>query len=156
MNWEAAGAIGEILGAIAVVVSLFYLASQIKTQNKESRLAAQHQVLTAFREASLIMSDPELAEIFLRGNTEIESLTDIEKFRMIAVLNPVIRVLEEAYDQFIHGRLDEEKWEGMVRQYSSYLSAPCFQLVWKVRRDHYQEEFRFFVDNIEKPGYIIK
>ena len=74
MNWEAIGAIGEIFGAGAVVISLFYLASQIRTQNKEARLAAQHQVLTAFREASLIMSDPELADIFLRGNKDIESV----------------------------------------------------------------------------------
>ena len=156
MNWEAAGAIGEILGAAAVVISLFYLAIQIRTQNKEARLAAQHQVLTAFREASLIMSDPELADIFLRGNKDIESLSDIEIFRMICVLNPVIRVFEEAYDQYIQGRLDKQKWDGMVRQYSSYLSAPSFQQVWKVRREHYQEDFRSFVDSIEKPGYMIR
>ena len=156
MNWDAAGAIGEILGAGAVVISLFYLASQIRTQNKESRLAAQHQILTAFREASLIMSNPELADIFLRGNKEIASLSDVEMFRMICVLNPVIRVFEEAFDQYIQGRLDKQKWDGMVRQYSSYLSAPCFQQVWKVRREHYQEDFRSFVDGIEKPGYKIR
>ena len=156
MNWDAAGAIGEILGAGAVVISLFYLASQIRTQNKEARLAAQHQILTAFREVSIIMSDPDLADIFLRGNKEIASLSDVEMFRMIAVLNPVIRVLEEAYDQYTQGRFDEEKWNGMVRQYSSYLSAPCFQQVWKVRRVHYQENFRSFVDGMEKPGYVIR
>ena len=156
MNWDAAGAIGEILGAGAVVISLFYLASQIRTQNREARLAAQHQILTAFREASIIMSDPELADIFLRGNKDITSLTDTETFRMIAVLNPVIRVLEEAYDQYIEGRFDKDKWNGMVRQYSSYLSAPCFQQVWKVRREHYQEGFRSFVDEMENPGYKIR
>ena len=28
MNWDAAGAIGEIVGALAVVMSLIYLAQQ--------------------------------------------------------------------------------------------------------------------------------
>ncbi len=35
MNWEAIGAIGELMGATAVVVTLLYLVKQIK-QNTES------------------------------------------------------------------------------------------------------------------------
>ena len=35
MNWEAVGAIGEVSGAGAVVVTLFYLARQIR-QNSDS------------------------------------------------------------------------------------------------------------------------
>ena len=34
MNWEAIGAIGEIAGAIAVVASLLYLATQIRMSNR--------------------------------------------------------------------------------------------------------------------------
>lgn len=33
MNWDAIGAVGEIVGALAVVISLVYLASQIRIQN---------------------------------------------------------------------------------------------------------------------------
>ena len=66
MNWDAVGAIGEILGAGAVVISLFYLASQIRTQNKEAQLAAAHEILAAFRESSNKMSETEIADIFVR------------------------------------------------------------------------------------------
>ena len=31
MNWEAMGAVGDLLGAIAVVVSLVYVASQVRS-----------------------------------------------------------------------------------------------------------------------------
>ena len=34
MNWDAIGAFGEIIGAIAVVISLLYLATQIRQSNK--------------------------------------------------------------------------------------------------------------------------
>ena len=37
MNWDAIGAVGEIVGALAVVVSLLYLAGQIRVSNKASR-----------------------------------------------------------------------------------------------------------------------
>ena len=40
MNWDAIGAVGEIIGAIAVVVTLFYLARQIKPRGiRVTRLA---------------------------------------------------------------------------------------------------------------------
>ena len=40
MNWDAIGAIAERLGAIGVVVSLLYLATQIRQNTKSVRAAA--------------------------------------------------------------------------------------------------------------------
>jgi uncharacterized protein with PQ loop repeat len=44
MNWEAVGAIGEIIGAIAVVVTLIYLAVQVH-QNTKSVQASTYQLV---------------------------------------------------------------------------------------------------------------
>ena len=41
MNWDAIGAVGEILGAAAVVVTLIYLAAQLR-QNTNSMQAAAY------------------------------------------------------------------------------------------------------------------
>jgi len=40
MNWDAVGAIGEIIGAIAVVVTLVYLATQVRHARREQQVAA--------------------------------------------------------------------------------------------------------------------
>jgi hypothetical protein len=37
INWEAVGAIGEIVGAVAVVLTLGYLAVQIRQNTNASR-----------------------------------------------------------------------------------------------------------------------
>ena len=50
MNWEAIGASGELIGAMAVVVSVLYLAYQVRAQVRESRLAAMHEVSDAFHQ----------------------------------------------------------------------------------------------------------
>ena len=42
MNWEALGAIGEIAGAIGVIATLVYLATQIR-QNTAAMRGATHQ-----------------------------------------------------------------------------------------------------------------
>ncbi len=38
MNWDAVGAIGEIVGAVAVVVTLVYLAKQVNDNSKQVKL----------------------------------------------------------------------------------------------------------------------
>ncbi len=62
MNWDAIGAIGEILGALAVFSSLVYLASQIRAQNRESRVASVHEVTEAYRNTISVLQQPEMAD----------------------------------------------------------------------------------------------
>ncbi len=40
MNWEAIGAAGEILGALAVVASIVYLSSQIRSNTRATKASA--------------------------------------------------------------------------------------------------------------------
>ena len=45
MNWEALGAIGEIVGAAGVIVSLLYLASQLESNSRQRRHVSAQAVL---------------------------------------------------------------------------------------------------------------
>ena len=47
MNWDAIGAIAELLGAIGVIASLIYLATQVR-QNREQ---VSHMLSNALRES---------------------------------------------------------------------------------------------------------
>ena len=156
MNWEAIGAVGEILGACGVIATLFYLAVQVRVQNREARLAAMHDISTAFRESYTAFNDEGIADIFVRGNKEFKSLSDTEKVRLVATINPLIKVFEEAFFQYNQGRLDDQLWYAMTKQYSFLLSAPSLEEVWKQRRAHYNEAFRDFVDGLEKAKYEIR
>jgi hypothetical protein len=39
VNWEAISAIGQLVGAIAVVISVLYLAVQVRSNARETRRA---------------------------------------------------------------------------------------------------------------------
>ncbi len=45
MNWEAAGAIGEVIGAVAVLATPLYLARQMKQNNALMREQASYNML---------------------------------------------------------------------------------------------------------------
>jgi len=48
VNWEAISAIGQIVGAIAVVVSLIYLAREVRSSAHAAQLASRHSLADIF------------------------------------------------------------------------------------------------------------
>jgi hypothetical protein len=150
MNWDAAGAIGEIVGAAAVVISLIYLAAQIRTQNAEARLAAVREISVGFRNALTTFTHGDLGELFARANEDYDSLTNGELIRLISALYPMFRVWEEAYIQFERGRLEPRIWEPITRQFGSYFGYPAFERVWHIRKQHMDKSFREYADSLER------
>ncbi len=65
MNWEAIGAIGEILGAIAVVATLAYLAVQVRQNSRATDVSTLSLALNAFNQIdTLIATNSNMARIF--------------------------------------------------------------------------------------------
>ncbi len=73
MNWDAIGAVGEILGAGAVFASLVYLASQIKSSSKIATGQSEREVWSKWIETVHgLLSTPESASINSRGFSDLD------------------------------------------------------------------------------------
>jgi hypothetical protein len=82
MNWGAIAAVGEVLGAIAVIGTLLYLASQTRHTRTAVESAANLGIVEAhsrFRQA--LMVNPDLADLLARANIDPE-VTDGERIRL--------------------------------------------------------------------------
>ncbi|MGR8946694.1 MAG: hypothetical protein ACU84Q_01515 [Gammaproteobacteria bacterium] len=156
MNWEALGTLAEVVAALAVIVSLIYLARQIGAQIKESQLTAAHEIAAGFRDMLVPFMDPDFAELLVRANNDFDGLSDSERFQIIVAQQRNIRLWEEAYYQYKGGRLNENIWHSMVRQYSSFLSLHSFAKVWELRREFYNADFVDFVEGLERLEYKTK
>ncbi len=67
MDWEAIGAIGEVLGAIGVIFSLVYLASQIRASTRQTNADAIYNLQKAQADVmESFHSQPESAKIFAK------------------------------------------------------------------------------------------
>ena len=85
VNWEAIGAIGEVVGAAGVIASLLYLAVQIRGDARAKRATTVHQQSEAFRSfLKMIATDDELGSIYLRGLRDFESLDESASVRKVA------------------------------------------------------------------------
>jgi hypothetical protein len=80
MDWEIIGATGEWAGAVAVVVTLFYLARQIRQSNILGSADAEREWFTAWHEILRgLGSDLETGDIFQRGLQDYGALERRER-----------------------------------------------------------------------------
>ncbi len=101
MNWDALGAIGEIIGAVAVLATLFYLAAQIKMQNRQ--LERSNENVTAqlsfdinnmvINNFDTLMRDKEFVKIYQKGMSN-QPLDEIETIQFSQFVNRWVALCE--------------------------------------------------------------
>jgi hypothetical protein len=142
VNWEAISAIGQIVGAFAVVISLIYVAREVRRNSRATQLAAMRSIHDAFNRWSQQLGQyPHLAEVYYRGIYDFESLQPTDFVRFSAFLHPAFRLLEEAYYLQAAGHLEKgvwQAWEAMARDFNAY---PGVQAWWRLRSYWFSEEF---------------
>jgi len=148
MNWDAIGAVSELVGAVAVVITLIYLAVQIRQNTRAIRLDTGHAITEEFRGMFALMAEhADLAELVHRAATDPSSITGAEKVRYYGLNGNFVRALENAYIQWCEGALDHRHWAGMRRMLSDYAQLPGFAGFWSDRKHWFSEDFQSFMDS---------
>ena len=147
MNWEALGAIGEIVGAVAVLVTLGYLALQIR-QNTQSVRSSTFQAAIRDMAENIdhLVRDPELNRIWHVGIHDLESLSTEDRHRFAAYMTSVLRRYENLVYQTHPGTLDPDAWEGVRANLKNTLSHPGTVVWWKRARHLFNRQLQDFVD----------
>ena len=100
MNWEAIATISEVIGAVGVIVTLVYLAIQIRQNTAAQSAATELEKSTSYSGLhSYIASSETLADIWEKGFDDAESLTPHEKRRFIWVIADYFLRAEGLYNQ---------------------------------------------------------
>jgi hypothetical protein len=98
MNWEAIGATGEVLGAAGVIITLAYLAVQIRQNSRQlersmqaTRVAADDAVARGFDQwRQLLIADEKISAIYVRGLEDLSALDPTERHRFNQLLTTFI------------------------------------------------------------------
>ena len=90
--------LGQINGALAVVISLFYVAHQIRQNTNAVRSATAQTVHEHFAKwYHLMASDAELSRIAANGLRDYASLSEQEKVRFVATFMSFISYSQNAF-----------------------------------------------------------
>ena len=149
MNWEAIGAIGEIVGAIAVVVTIGYLAVQIRQNTRSVRAATHHSAMRGASDTQNIFAQSEdLAQIYYRGMQDYERLTAEERIRFDGAVRSMFMYYEDTFFQFQHSTIDHHLWEARKSGMMTHLGRPGIASWWKRASRHFSEPFVSFTEQL--------
>ena len=144
MNWDALGAIGEIVGAAGVIVSLLYLASQVRNSSRQARHAAAQAVLAKLNTLiGQLAFTAGAGDIWSRGLSGLDALnSDEELVRFSSMLLQAFSTYEEVFHYRKTGVVEDWAWTHTSAPFDHFTRTPGFQQWWQRRSDWFGEEFR--------------
>ena len=140
---------GEFIGGIAVVVSLIYLASQIRQNSKLLRASTASPSISAINDqGTLVAQDPEMTRIYWDGLADRSSLSEADRRRFDVVINMSLTSFNQEYQFAADGVIGAAAWSTRVRGYRWFFRYPGLRHWWSERRDLFGDEFAEFVDGL--------
>ena len=148
MNWEALGAIGEIVGAAGVIGSLLYLAGQVRSNSRQDRHASAQAVLDKLNGLiGQLAFAPGAGDVWTRGLSGLSALNDDEELvRFSSMLMQAFWAYEEVFHYRKAGVIEDWAWLHARAPIDQMMRTPGFQQWWKLRSDWFGEEFQAFLE----------
>ena len=147
MEIIALGAVGELVGGLAVLVTLIYLALQVRqsnhiAQDSSSRVFNE----TVFALCTDVAGDRALAETWSRGGDHFDELDAIDRQRLILFEWRALDVWHLAFQQHQAGIMNDVQWNKALFNIELMGARQALREAWKVYRTGYDEAFRNLAD----------
>ena len=134
MTLQDLGALGELVGGLAIIVSLVYVGLQIRQSTAASRSATAQAFTQQYTEVNQMLIDLDARRVMSRGLDGIGKLSVEEKIALMSVMSSISRTLESFYLQVEGGALDRRLFEGWLVQYLDLLANEGAQEFWNPRQ----------------------
>lgn len=148
MTLEQLAYLAEVVGVVVIVITLILLVVQVRQGNATLRSAAaqgiQEQIATHY---GLLISDPELTEVFIRGTRQPDQLTNVEMCRYMAWLTVAIQSFQSMYYQRLRGAYEPGMFDGFMRLFAGLSTTPGFQAFWSERKEVFSIGFQKYPES---------
>jgi hypothetical protein len=125
LNWDAVGAVAELVAAGGVIASLFYLGMQVRQNTRSVRASSYHAVVASLSQQSSAAShDPALVEVVFRGQSDFGSLSRVEQMQFMLFLGALFRGYEDVFYRYHQKMLDESVWSGWANSMTHLFWQP--------------------------------
>ena len=140
--------VGEIIGAVAVVISVIYLAMQVGDSNEEMRSQTHYNALMlAQRPMEMLIENPELGNLVTKGSKDANSLTSTEWDRLSHYVFLLFNAWEYTFLLNDSGGVSPELWQGHNGYMESYVSLHSIsKRFWTEFQTSFSDVFRSYVD----------
>jgi hypothetical protein len=141
------GSLGEFISGLAVVVTLIYLALQIRHNTRAVR-SSMHQdmIESTLRIAESLSDNENVGRIVLKADEDYENLTREERIRFEAYAERVFSNFESVFYSYRNSMIEEDLWESWESSYLVDISRDALRRFWQDERPQHLRDFMDFVD----------
>jgi len=151
---EELGNLGDFIGGIAVLVTLVYLAIQIRQNTAQVKIGSEIARTDTYARSvesfsnfrGLLISDSEMADIYLRGCRDIGSLNRVEGLRFYLILQETFHTIQAALANTSATGTQVEN-PAHFFNLDWLLKQPGIQEWWASEQSRYEEEFVALVNS---------
>jgi len=137
MNWDALGSIAEAIGAIAVLLTLVYLAIQTRDNASVLKARAVWDAQSSFVEVNEQLGDGGLvSELVYRALQPDQDFTEYELYLLHRFLRGWMQRMEAQFALYQAGILDEEVWQLRKGYAKSVLNIPVLADSWQLDKEN--------------------
>ena len=148
MTIQDFGSIGELVAAIATVITLGYLAIQIRQNSETVRISAEidlSQQIVDFH--SRISAQPDLVRIWDAAASDPSSLNPEEKSRFRWSVTELFIMYEAQYQIYKKGYFSDNSWQFKIDTLTEFLKNPVLEEWWDMRFAPIGDEFREYIES---------
>jgi len=157
MNWEAISTIAEIVGATAVVVSLIYLAAQIRQNNRQVEEQIRALRLQSYDSAGADFSALRLhvsgslqrSSVWRRAKDSYRTLEPDEQAQASEMLHELMWAYQNIFSRMLGGAEDEMLRKIVDKNLGHWMANRGFREWWRTeRKTPFTHEFEALVGSV--------
>jgi len=138
----------EGLGLLAVIISVLYLAREVRQNNLIARGESEREMFDSFNEIMHRYSDYQSIELVQRALTDFTALSKVEQARFsIIYLLPHLNNLDSFWTHYKLGLIDDGRYQAALFVVLAQLKTPGGQQAWKDIRNAYRKEFTTMIES---------
>jgi hypothetical protein len=149
MKLQDLALIAEIVGGIAVIVSLAYVGMQVSDNTAAIRSAAASDATTTmqvwYREMG---TNRQASDVWFNAMTSSEPLADRDEFQFMMSMHVAILGMQNSFLLTREGTLDPEFREAVTTAIVGVKDLPGMKRFWSQRRGFFHVEFAQYVDGL--------
>ena len=150
MRLETLNALAQLIAALGVIASLFYLGVQIRQNTRSMRAVVVDSLAQSIADVIRPMAeDRALMRAFHTVVEDWYKATDDDRMRALPLLFSTFKLFENAWFQQRQGTLEPQQWEGWDAYIRMYYHRPGVKVWWRMRRAAFAAGFRDYIERSE-------
>ncbi len=149
-RFDRAVQVSEIIGALAVVISLLYVGSEIQQNTAATKLGMHQSSIAMGADWEDRLFEADFAEIYESGINDCSALSAADKLKFEKYVNQGLNIWEFARYSHDTGMMDDEIWGGWDGFFRSEINQESWQEIWRLVRHGYGKSFQEYVDDLTK------